>query len=268
MKNASQQVVFAGNSQRLVHDLDRIRILGTQVDVTLRGPNPEARDHHALDQAEGIAFHDHPVREGAAVALVGIADDVLLRRLGKPHRVPLDAGREACAAPSPQTGVGDMGCDILGAHRQRVAQASQSAVRLVLRQRQRVDDTAALERQPVLFRVKRDLFHDAKALRAALHDRGDVIYRDCAVADTLSVPLDLYKRFQPDHAARTVAHNLGTGGGEGGRNIIRAKRLCGCITGYIDLHRATSAASVSAVTRPLTLPSIIAAGPQAQRPRQ
>jgi hypothetical protein len=28
-------------------------------------PRPEARDHHPLDQREGIALHQHPVGEGA-----------------------------------------------------------------------------------------------------------------------------------------------------------------------------------------------------------
>ena len=39
----------------------------------------EGGDGHAFDEREGIAFHDHAVGEGPAVALVGIADDVFLR---------------------------------------------------------------------------------------------------------------------------------------------------------------------------------------------
>ena len=55
-----------------------VRIFGADVDVALGGADGDAGDRHALDQHEGIAFHDHAVGEGAAVALVGVADDVFL----------------------------------------------------------------------------------------------------------------------------------------------------------------------------------------------
>ena len=57
-----------------------MRIFGADVDEALGRADGEAGDGHAFDQDEGIAFHDHAVGEGAAVALVGIADDVFLRR--------------------------------------------------------------------------------------------------------------------------------------------------------------------------------------------
>ena len=41
-----------------------------------------------LDHHEGIAFHDHAVREGAGVALVGVADDVFLKAFGVGDRLP------------------------------------------------------------------------------------------------------------------------------------------------------------------------------------
>ena len=63
----------------------------------------DARNRHAFDQHEGVAFHDHAVGEGAAVAFVCVADDILLlahRRVV--DRLPLDARRKARAAAAAQ----------------------------------------------------------------------------------------------------------------------------------------------------------------------
>jgi hypothetical protein len=38
----------------------------------------EAGDCHALDEGEGVTLHQHAVGKGAAVTLVGVADDVFL----------------------------------------------------------------------------------------------------------------------------------------------------------------------------------------------
>jgi hypothetical protein len=70
----------AGRGQRRFERSDGVRILGADVDVALRGADREAGDRHAFEQAEGIALHQHAVGEGARIALVGIADDVFLRR--------------------------------------------------------------------------------------------------------------------------------------------------------------------------------------------
>ena len=56
-------------------------IFGADIDPALARPHGDAGDGHALDQAEGIAFHQHAVGIGPAVALIGIADDVFLRGL-------------------------------------------------------------------------------------------------------------------------------------------------------------------------------------------
>ena len=65
-----------GEPMACVHRADRVRIFRADIDEALGGADGDARDRHALDQHEGIALHDHAVGEGAAVALVGIADDV------------------------------------------------------------------------------------------------------------------------------------------------------------------------------------------------
>src|SRR3546814_5305390 len=68
-------------------------------------PDRMRGDRHALDQAEGIALHQHPVREGAAVALVGVADDIFIGARSIEHRLPFDSGRKArTAAPTQAAG--------------------------------------------------------------------------------------------------------------------------------------------------------------------
>ena len=88
-----------------LHRRDGVRIFGADVDVALGRADGDAGDRHALDQDEGIALHDHAVGEGAAVALVGVADDVFLRAGVVGDGPPLDAGREAGAAAAAQAGL-------------------------------------------------------------------------------------------------------------------------------------------------------------------
>ncbi len=87
---------------------DRQRILGTHVDVALAGANGIGRDGHALNNPLRVALEHAAVHEGAGVALVAIADDVLqlAGRLG--HRAPLEAGRVTAAATSTQSAFGDL----------------------------------------------------------------------------------------------------------------------------------------------------------------
>ena len=57
---------------------ERVRIFRAQIDVAAGGAHRESGDGHALDQHERIAFHDHAVGVGAAIAFVRVADDVFL----------------------------------------------------------------------------------------------------------------------------------------------------------------------------------------------
>jgi hypothetical protein len=98
----AQQAPAPGGCDCRLHCFDRVRIFGADIDVALGRADGDARDDHALDQNEGVAFHDHAVRKCSAVALVGVADDVLLRRRGLCDRAPLDAGRKARAAAPAQ----------------------------------------------------------------------------------------------------------------------------------------------------------------------
>ena len=91
-------------------------VFGTQVDVPLRRAGGQARDGHPFNQAVGIALHENPIREGAGVALVGVADDVLLLAGRIEHGAPLDVGGETSTAAAAQS----RGLDLVD-HRRGIA---------------------------------------------------------------------------------------------------------------------------------------------------
>ena len=62
-------------------------------------------DDHALDHGVGIVIEQRPILEAARFALVRVADNRLGVAVGFGHRLPLDAGGEARAAPSGQPAV-------------------------------------------------------------------------------------------------------------------------------------------------------------------
>ena len=132
---------------RRVHRRDGVRIFRADVDVALGGADRDGGDRHALDHHEGIAFHDHAVGEGAAVAFVGVADDVFAVGAGLRHRLPLDAGREAGAAAAAQAGGGDIGEDGVRCQLQRALEALIALMGAVILDRARIDHAAAGEGQ-------------------------------------------------------------------------------------------------------------------------
>ena len=86
-------------------DREGMRIFRSDVDVALRRADRERGDGHALDQEERVALHQHPVGEGPAVALVGVADHVFLLGLDPGRRPPFDArGKAGAAAPAQARG--------------------------------------------------------------------------------------------------------------------------------------------------------------------
>ena len=84
-----------------------MRIFRADIDVAAGGAHGQSRDGHALDQDERIAFHDHAIGVGAAIAFVRVADDIFLVGGGVQNRAPLDSGGEARAAASAKPGGGD-----------------------------------------------------------------------------------------------------------------------------------------------------------------
>ena len=61
-----------------VEPLDRLGVLGADVDVAVVGADRVAGDDHALEHRVRVALQHRAVHERAGVALVGVADDVLL----------------------------------------------------------------------------------------------------------------------------------------------------------------------------------------------
>src|SRR5690606_40271339 len=72
-------------------------------------------------------------------ALPIFAHDVFLARRLVEHGLPLDAGRKAGAAATPQPGLGDFGHDLRGLHAQRIAQTGQASETGVFVQREGID---------------------------------------------------------------------------------------------------------------------------------
>ena len=104
----AQKPVGLGQHEGALHRADGVGIFRADIDVALGRADREARDGHALDQQEGIAFHDHAVGVGAGIALVGIADDVFAVGRGVGDGLPFDAGRKARAAAAAQAGLRDL----------------------------------------------------------------------------------------------------------------------------------------------------------------
>ena len=99
---AKEARALGGHDGR-VHRFDGVRIFRADVNVAFGGADGDARNGHAFDHDEGIAFHDHAVGERAAVAFVGIADDVFSIGAGLRHGLPFDAGGKSRAAAAAQS---------------------------------------------------------------------------------------------------------------------------------------------------------------------
>jgi hypothetical protein len=79
------------------------RVFAANVDEDARADGIGA-DERALEHAAGVAFEQHAVLEGARLRLVGVDDEIfgLAWRVGR--ALPLDPGREGCAAAPQQVG--------------------------------------------------------------------------------------------------------------------------------------------------------------------
>ena len=80
-----------------------MRIFGSDIDIALVRAHSKTGNRHAFDQHEGIAFHHHAVSEGAAIAFIGVADDIFARSLGIGNRPPFDPGWKASPAAPAQS---------------------------------------------------------------------------------------------------------------------------------------------------------------------
>ena len=283
----AQNPGIARLQNRPLQRLMGVRIFRAQIDVALGRADRDRGDRHALDQQEGIAFHQHPVGEGAAIALVGIADDVFLFRPGVVDGLPFDSGREAGAAAAAQAGFPDLLDDLSAGERQRFFQTLQPVMSAVIGERERVGHADALEGQALLALQPVELAHRAEpqlvsaaSLEAGFEQRGDILRHDRAIGDAPLRRLDLDHRLEPEHAARAVADDLDGGAarlrfpGDGLRHRLGTDREGGGVDRHEDADRRAhcgtphSAAMRSASTRPSSSPSTRAEGPSAQLPRQ
>ena len=139
-----------GDVQRLAQCGHGLWIFRAHIDVTVAGPDGETGNGHAFDQQEGVAFHQHAVGEGAGVAFVGVAHNVLLRSLGGAHRAPFDPGREGCAATATQARIEHGGRGLLAAQGDGLGQALETAVGPVILQGQRPGNASAGKQQALL----------------------------------------------------------------------------------------------------------------------
>ena len=140
-------------------------IFRADVDEALGRADGDAGDDHPFDQHEGIALHDHAIGKGTAVAFVGIADDVFLRRRSLRDRAPLDAGRKAGAAAPAQARLHHL-FDCRGRpERQRALQPEKPAMGAIIGNRERIDHAAARKGEPGLALQPGDLLGKAKGER-------------------------------------------------------------------------------------------------------
>src|SRR4051794_15039006 len=216
-----------------VHRLDRVRIFAADVDVTLGRADGNAGGCHALDDEKGIAFHDHAVGEGAAVAFVGVADDELAIRFRLRDRLPLYAGREACAAAAAQAGRRHFIEDGFRAERQRAFEALVAAMGAVVIERARVDHAAAREGEAGLALEPRDLVGgpEPQQMRRVARERveqgGHIGLGHGAERDPALRCRDLDQRLEPLQAARAGPDDLDGNATLGSSLLQRQRDLVG-----------------------------------------
>ncbi len=255
---------------------DGVGVLAAQVDVALGRADRERRDRHPLDERERVALDEHPVGEGAAVALVGVAADELHVGGGGAHRLPLDAGGEAGAAATAQPGRRHLGDDLLGGERQRPFQPAQPAVLAVGGEVGRLDDADPGERDAVLTGQPVVLVDDPDAalgvVERAVEERPDLGLGEVAVPDPAALGLDLDERLEPQHPSRAVAAHRDPGGRDGVGDGIRTEGDGGGVAGHPGgrhrHHPPVRASSRSGDSAACRAPSTVPDGPTAHSPRQ
>ena len=138
------------NPQGLRKRLPGMGIFRPAIDIAFGRADADAANRHAFDQRERIALHDHPVGEGAAVAFVGVADDIFAVRLRIGDGLPFDAGRETGAAATAKPGFRHLGDDRGGLDLDGALEPLPAVIGGVIGKRERIDDAAAREGEPRL----------------------------------------------------------------------------------------------------------------------
>ena len=115
-ENVTAQVSFAiGFGQGRFQPFDAENVFSTDVKVGYLGADGVGSERHAFQHHMRVALHDHPVLEGARLAFVGVAAEILgLVRILR-HEAPLEAGREPGPAAALEVGVLDQLDQTVGA---------------------------------------------------------------------------------------------------------------------------------------------------------
>ncbi len=153
-----QKAHLAGLADRDLEALDGEGVFRADVDVALVRAHGVAADDHRLEDGVGIALQGRAVHVRAGVALVRVADHVLLSLGLLGGRLPLDAGGEPGAAAAAEARLLHLGDNLLGRHLEEhllerlVAVAGDVVLDLL-----RVDDAAVAEDDAELLLVERDV---------------------------------------------------------------------------------------------------------------
>ena len=102
--------------QGLLEALVDAEDLAVDVVVARRDAHRIGGDGHALDDDVRVVAQDVAILERAGLALVGVADQILLARELARHEAPLEPRGKACPTPPAQAGSLDLGDDLLGGH--------------------------------------------------------------------------------------------------------------------------------------------------------
>ena len=227
--------------------LDGKRILRADVDVALVGADGITADHHRLKHRVGIAFQRRTVHVRARVALVRVADHVLLTLRLLRRGLPLHASREARAATTAETGLLHLFDDLLRRHlEENLLERLVAVTRDVILDLLGIDHAAVAKNDTELLLVERDVRLSVRILRlrgivaetaddAALHemfgdDLLDVLDLDVDVKRALRHDLDDRTLLAETETARLENLNLaGETRGlelllELGRDVVRAAR--------------------------------------------
>ena len=275
-----------GNADRLCHRGHGIGVFRADVEVTLVRADCKPSDGHAFHENEGVALHEHAIRERPAVAFISVAGDELELRRHVQNRLPLDTCGEARPAPAPKAGVGHHRHDLLRRHLERPAQSREAPGRLVVSHREGIGDPDSFERETRLPSQVGDLLGrpQAQPMRRAfehpsVEELTNALGLDRAVGDTPFRSGDFNERLEPEHPARTVAHEADFMSTDGrlphdrGRYVLGADRTSGGVQRHeydgrfhqraFVRQEATSSSKPASSTLPFSRPSTSTAGESA-----
>ena len=128
-RDAAEEIGLPHRLERVAEDLELALVLAADVDEHVLRLDAVRRDEAALEEAERDAQHDLAVLEAARLGLVRVHDEVVRLRelLRLRDERPLAPGREERAAAAAQARGVELGDDVVGRQRTRLAQRREAA---------------------------------------------------------------------------------------------------------------------------------------------